>query len=117
MADFKRRQLEFGLEFVRWSFEAEHNNLSEGSSEPKKDLQVIRVQGRQPHEFLNSNYLFLICRGSIVQKYTYGTGHGKDVLPHESAMEISTSLQLTSWQYADNTVVVHGYHNGQPCLS
>ena len=44
MADFERRQLEIGLEFVRFSF-AERNNFSEGSSEPKKDLQVIRVQG------------------------------------------------------------------------
>ena len=43
MADFKRRQLEIGLEFVRWSF-AERNNLSEGSSKPNKDLQVIRVR-------------------------------------------------------------------------
>ena len=44
MADFERRQLEFGLEFVRYSF-AERNNLSEGSSERRKDLQVIRVRG------------------------------------------------------------------------
>ena len=57
MADFERQQLEIGLEFVRQSF-TERNNFSEGSSEPKKDLQVIRVRGRQPHEFLNSNYLF-----------------------------------------------------------
>ena len=51
MADFECQQLEIGLEFVRWSF-AERNNFSEGSSETKKDAQVIRVQGRQPHEFL-----------------------------------------------------------------
>ena len=57
MADFERRQLEIGLEFVRWSF-PECNNFSEGYSEPNKDAQVIRVRGRQPHEFLNSNYLF-----------------------------------------------------------
>ena len=44
MADFERRQLEFGLEFVRWSSD-EQNNFSEGSSKPKKDVQVIRVQG------------------------------------------------------------------------
>ena len=43
MADFERRQFETGLEFVHWSF-AERNNFSEGSSEPKKDAQVIRVQ-------------------------------------------------------------------------
>ena len=44
MADFERRQLEIGLEFVRWSF-PERNNFSEGSSEPIKDAQVIRVRG------------------------------------------------------------------------
>ena len=44
MADFERRQLEFGLEFVRWSSD-ERNNFREGSSKPKKDVQVIRVQG------------------------------------------------------------------------
>ena len=44
MADFERRQLEIPLEFVRWSSD-ECDNFSEGSSEPKKDAQVIRVQG------------------------------------------------------------------------
>ena len=44
MADFECRQLEFGLEFVCWSSD-EHNNFSEGSSKPKKDMQVIRVRG------------------------------------------------------------------------
>ena len=44
MADFERRQLEFGLEFVRWSSD-ERNNFSEGSSKAKKDVQVIRVRG------------------------------------------------------------------------
>ena len=44
MADFERRQLEFGLEFVRWSSD-ERNNFSEGSFKPKKDVQVIRVRG------------------------------------------------------------------------
>ena len=57
MADFERWQFEIGLEFVLWSF-AECNNFSEGSSKPEKDTQVIRVWGRQPHEFFNSNYLF-----------------------------------------------------------
>ena len=56
MADFERRQYEIGLEFVRWSF-AESNNFSEGSSESKKDAQVIRVRGAAPRVF-NSNYLF-----------------------------------------------------------
>ena len=27
--------------------------------EPKKDAQVIRVRGRQPHEFFNLNYLYI----------------------------------------------------------
>ena len=44
MADFERRQLEIGLEFVHWSF-AVSNNFSEGFSEYKKDAQVIRVRG------------------------------------------------------------------------
>ena len=57
MADFERQELEIGLEFGRSSV-AKHNKFSEGSSEPKKYAQVIRVRGRQPHEFLNSNYLF-----------------------------------------------------------
>ena len=64
MADFKRRQFEIGLEFVRWSF-AERNNFSEGSFEPKKYAQVIRVRGQQPHEFFNSNYLLLKSRTNI----------------------------------------------------
>ena len=59
MADFERRQLEIGLEFVRLSF-AECNNFSEGSSEPKKDAQVIRVRGQHPYEFFNSNYLLTL---------------------------------------------------------
>ena len=58
MADFERRQYEIRLEFVRWSF-AERNNFSEGSFEPKKDAQVIRVRGAAaPRVFFNSNYLF-----------------------------------------------------------
>ena len=57
MADLEGRQFEIGLKFVCRSF-AELNNFSEGSSKPKKDAQVIRVRGRQPHEFFNSNYLF-----------------------------------------------------------
>ena len=44
MADFERQQLEIELEFVRWSF-AECNNFSKGSSETKKDAQVIQVRG------------------------------------------------------------------------
>ena len=44
MADFERRQLEIGLEFVRGSF-AERNNFSKGSFKPKKYAQVFRVRG------------------------------------------------------------------------
>ena len=54
MADFECPQLEIGLEFVHRS-SAERNIF-----EPTKDAQVIRVRGRQPHEFLNSNYLFYL---------------------------------------------------------
>ena len=60
-------QLEIGLGFVRCSF-AERNNCSEGSSEPKKDAQVIRVWGAAAlRVFFNSNYL-LACK-------TTPTGH------------------------------------------
>ena len=58
MADFECRELEIGLEFGRLSF-AKRNNFSKGSSNFKKDAQVIRVRGRQSHEFFNSNYLFM----------------------------------------------------------
>ena len=44
MTNFKRRELEIGLEFGRLSF-AKRNNFSEGSSKPKKYAQVIRVWG------------------------------------------------------------------------
>ena len=44
MADIELRQFEIGLKFVHCSF-AKRNNFSKGSSELKKDTQVIRVQG------------------------------------------------------------------------
>ena len=44
MADFERRQFENGLEFLRRN-SAECNKFSDGSSEPTKDAQVIRVRG------------------------------------------------------------------------
>ena len=44
MADFECRQLQIQLEFMRWSF-AKCNNFSKGSSEPKKYVQVMWVQG------------------------------------------------------------------------
>ena len=70
MADFERRQLEIPLEFVRWSSD-ECDNFSEGSSEPKKDAQVIRVRGAAaPRVFFNSNYLFLLVF-AMLTTYTY----------------------------------------------
>ena len=59
MANFERRELGIGPEFMHWSF-SELKNYSEGSSEPKKDAWLIRVQGQQAHEFLNSQYLFFL---------------------------------------------------------
>ena len=51
MADFECRELEIGLKFGHLSFD-KRKNFSEGSLKPKKYAQVIRVWGRQPHEFL-----------------------------------------------------------------
>ena len=44
MAHFERQELEIELEFGCLSFD-KRNNFSEGSSEPKKYAQVIRVRG------------------------------------------------------------------------
>ena len=44
MTDFECQQFEIGLEFVCRS-SAERNIFSEGSSEPTKDAQVLRVPG------------------------------------------------------------------------
>ena len=44
MADFERRELEIGLELGHISFD-KRKNFSEGSFEPKKTAQVIRVRG------------------------------------------------------------------------
>ena len=65
MADFERRELEIGLEFGHISFD-KRKNFSEGSSEPKKYAQVIRVQGQQPHEFLTR----ITCYGYYAQVNT-----------------------------------------------
>ena len=56
MVDFKHQEVEIGLKQVRRSF-AEHNDFSEGSSEPKEDTQVIRERVAA-HKFFKSNYLF-----------------------------------------------------------
>ena len=56
MADFERRELESGLEFRHISFD-KHKNFSEGSSEPKKYAQVIRVRGAAAPRVFYSNYL------------------------------------------------------------
>ena len=50
MANFECRQLEVGLEFMRWSL-SERNNFSKGSYEPKKGAQVIPSAG-SPMSFL-----------------------------------------------------------------
>ena len=72
MADFERRQLGIGLEFMRWNF-AERNNSSEGSSETKKDAQVIRVWGQQPHEFLGAvaSFPLPVCYACPIYIYIY----------------------------------------------
>ena len=57
MADFERRELEIGLQFRHLSFD-KRKNFSEGSSEPKKYAQVIRVRGAAAPRVFNSNYLF-----------------------------------------------------------
>ena len=60
MADFECRQLEIGLELVRCSF-GERNNFSEGSSEPKKDAQVIRVRGAAAPRVFLTRITCLLC--------------------------------------------------------
>ena len=57
MADFERRELEIGLEFRHISFN-KCKNFNEGSSEPNKHAQVIRVQEAAALRVFNSNYLF-----------------------------------------------------------
>ena len=69
MADFERWQLEIGLEFVRWSF-AERKNFSEGSYEPNKNAQVIRVRGAAaPRVFLTRITCFIYCKDSFGRSY------------------------------------------------
>ena len=63
MADFERRELEIGLEFGHVSFD-KRKNFSEGSFEPKKYAQVIRVRGRQPHEFLTRITCLVKCNST-----------------------------------------------------
>ena len=68
MADFERRQLEIGLEFMRWSF-AKRHKFSEGSYEAKKDAQVIRVRGS------GSPYIiFISIRYVTLDRYTVESG-------------------------------------------
>ena len=59
MADFERRQLEIGLEFVCWSSD-KRDNFRGGSSKPTKGAQVIRVRGAAAPRVFNSNYLFFV---------------------------------------------------------
>ena len=70
MTDFEHRQLEIGLEFMRLSF-AECYNFSKGSSEPKKDAQVIRVQGRQRVD-LSSSWLAQLAQCLNTCKWIVG---------------------------------------------
>ena len=65
MADFKRRQVKIGLEFMRRS-SAKCNNFSEGSSESKEDAQVIRVRG------LAAPQVFKLIRITCFQTVPYG---------------------------------------------
>ena len=74
MADFERGRSEIGLEFVHCSF-AEHNNFSEGSSETKKDAQVIQVQGAAaPILFsfelpvCNARYIYIYIPGPAIDQ-------------------------------------------------
>ena len=62
MADFERCELEIGLEFGHLSFD-NRTNFSEGSSEPMKYAQVIRVWGAAAPRVFNLNYLFSYCPG------------------------------------------------------
>ena len=67
MADFERRQFEIGLEFMRRS-SAERIIFSEGSSEPTKDTQVIRVRGAAAPRVFELE--LLVCDAvSWLQKY------------------------------------------------
>ena len=65
MADFVRRQLEIGLEFVHGSFD-KCNNFSDGSSEPMKDAHVIRVRGTAAPQVFQ---LELLVHQTIIQLY------------------------------------------------
>ena len=59
MVDFERRQFENGLEFLRRN-SAERNKFSEGSSEPTKDVQVIRVRGAVAPQVFELELLVLL---------------------------------------------------------
>ena len=66
MADFERQQFEIRLKFARCSF-AERNNFSEGSSEFKKDAQVIRVLGAAaPRVFKLELLVYLVGKRSAL---------------------------------------------------
>ena len=60
MADSKRRELEF--EHIVNGFDKRYF-FSEGSFEPKREDQVIRVRERQPYEFLTriTCYVNVVC--------------------------------------------------------
>ena len=66
MADFECRELEIGLEFRHLSFD-KCKNFSEGSFEPKKCAQVIRVRGVAAPLIFNSNYSFVYIEISVIR--------------------------------------------------
>ena len=59
MAGFEMRRIRNGLEFERNGFN-DRKNFSEGSFKPKKDIQIIQVQGstasHQPRYIVNTIY-------------------------------------------------------------
>ena len=110
MADFVCRQFEMGLEFVRWSF-AKRNVFSEGSSEPKKDTQVIRVQGGSSTSFFNSKYLFVliilyvICV-NVIHKHSFLN----IICWFTSRYSSCAKIQKFTWEFGCINYTVY-YHN------
>ena len=66
MADFKRSELEIGLDFGHLSFD-KHKNFSKGSCEPKKYTPSNSSAGAAAPQVFNSNYwgflvvFFCVC--------------------------------------------------------
>ena len=75
MADFKRRQFEVGLEFMRRS-SAERNKFSDGSSEPTKYARVIRVLAA-PRVFELELLVFILVTITITEIMDYCSYYAK----------------------------------------